>query len=182
VPRRWTALARGTRSIPIVARVLIVGGGCRGRRLASTLLADGHAVRMTSRSETGREAIEAVGAECWIGTPDRLATLRGALDGVTVACWLLGTASGPDEQLRALHTTRLELFVTQAIDTTVRGLVYEAAGEGGPTEARAAGEELVRRITARNEIPVAWLHEDPSSTDAWLDAARGAVNEFLSPA
>ena len=162
-----------------MARVLIVGGGCRGRELAGALLSSGHAVRVTTRSEAGRAAIEALGAECWVGTPDRLATLRGALDGVAVACWLLGTATGPEEQLAALHTTRLELFLTQTIDTTVRGFLYEAGGEGGPPEARAEGEAIARTVTARNEIPVAWLREDPRRTDAWVAAAREAVESFL---
>ncbi len=35
-----------------------------------------------------------VGAECLIGTPDRLASMRGALDGVTIACWMLATVQG----------------------------------------------------------------------------------------
>jgi uncharacterized protein YbjT (DUF2867 family) len=163
-----------------VARVLIVGGGARGRALAGELLASGHALRITTRSEQGRGAIESLGAECWIGTPDRLATLRGALDGVTVACWLLGTATGPPEQLQALHTTRLELFLTQAIDTTVRGLVYETGGEGGPAAARAEGEALARRLTDRNQIPVAWLGEDPRGTEQWVDAALAAVASLLA--
>jgi uncharacterized protein YbjT (DUF2867 family) len=164
-----------------MARVLIVGGGCRGRGLASRLLADGHAVRVTTRTEAGRAAIESLGAECWLGTPDRLATLRGALDGVAVACWLLGTATGAEQELQALHTTRLELFLTQAIDTTVRGVLYEAGGEGGPAGAREDGEQIVRRITARNEIPVRWVREDPGSGNAWVDAARGAIEGLLAP-
>ena len=86
-----------------MARVMIVGGGCRGRALAARLLADGHAVRISTRTQQGRAAIEQAGAECWIGTPDRLATLRGALDSVTILCWMLGSAVGPEEQLRALY-------------------------------------------------------------------------------
>ena len=70
----------------------MVGGGCRGRRLARELAAGGNAVRITTRTEGGRAAIEGGGAECWVGTPDRLATLRGALDSVALACWLLGDA------------------------------------------------------------------------------------------
>jgi uncharacterized protein YbjT (DUF2867 family) len=162
-----------------VARVLIVGGGCRGRELAGRLLAAGHAVRITTRTERGREAIEALGAQCWIGTPDRLATLRGALDGVAVSCWLLGTASGSEDELRALHTTRLELFLTQTIDTTVRGFVYEASGQGGPAAAREAGAEIATRLTERNQIPAAWLREDPRRTDAWVGAALASVESFL---
>jgi uncharacterized protein YbjT (DUF2867 family) len=159
--------------------VLIVGGGCRGRELTGRLLAAGHAVRVTTRSGGGRAAVEALGAECWTGTPDRLATLRGALDGVAVCCWLLGTASGSEDELRALHTMRLELFLTQAIDTTVRGFVYECSGEGGPAAARATGEEIVDRVTARNQIPVAWLREDPRRTEQWVGAALAAVGSLL---
>ena len=77
-----------------MARILIVGGGCRGRRLARQLVGEGHAVRITTRTEAGRAAIEATGAECWIGTPERLATLRGALESVTIVCWLLAGAGG----------------------------------------------------------------------------------------
>ncbi len=176
--RSWRAPVR----FVAVARVLIVGGGCRGRGLAGAMVADGHAVRITTRSEAGRAAIEAAGAECWVGTPDRLATLRGALDSVTIACWLLGAASGPPHELGALHGTRLELFLTQAIDTTVRGLIYEARGTTTPAEDLRAGERTVRAITSRNEIPAVYLHADPGDRAAWLTAAAGAVESLLARA
>jgi hypothetical protein len=162
-----------------VARILIVAGGARGRRLAGELLADGHAVRITTRTEAGRAAIEQTGAECWVGTPDRLATLRGALDRVAVVCWLLGGARGEPEQLRSLFGTRLELFLTQTIDTTVRGFLYEAVGPGPPPEALAEGERITRAMTERNRIPVAWLREDPAELGRWLAAASDAVGSFL---
>ncbi len=139
-------------------------------------------MRITTRTAAGRAPIEALGAECWVGTPDRLATLRGSLDGVAVACWLLGTASGASGELEALHTTRLELFLTHAIDTTVRGFVYEAAGQSGPPAARSAGEALARRLTERNRIPAEFLREDPRATRRWTEAARAAVESFLAPA
>src|ERR1039457_6502743 len=104
------------------------------------MVGEGHAVRITTRTETGRVAIEATGAECWVGTPDRLATLRGALESVPIACWLLGSAVGPARAVRALHTSRLEFFLTQAIDTTVRGFVYEARGTTTPADVLREGE------------------------------------------
>jgi hypothetical protein len=179
-----------------VARILIVGGGCRGRRLASALTLDGrgHAVRITTRSEAGRAAIEQTGAECWVGTPARLATLRGALENVTVVCWLLGSAEGSADELRALHSTRLEFFLGQAIDTTMRGFVYEATAKGDvvrgrpsggsaggilPPEAIAAGEHIVRTIGERNAIPVAFIRVDPANSDAWLAQARTLVGTLL---
>lgn len=140
---------------------------------------EGHAVRMTTRSDASRAAIEATGAECWIGTPDRLATMRGALDSVTIACWLLGSAVGEEQQLRALHSSRLEFFLTQMIDTTVRGLVYEARGTGSSSALVAEGEALARAVTQRNEIPAAFLTADPQDQDAWLAAACAAIGSLL---
>jgi hypothetical protein len=165
-----------------VARILMVGGGCRGRRLASQMIAHDHAVRITTRTEAGRAAIEATGAECWIGTPDRLATLRGALDSVTIACWLLGSACGPPEQLHALHRTRLELFLTQAIDTTVRGFIYEACGTITEAEDLLEGERIVRAATERSMIPVAFLTADPNDGERWRQAATDAVDSLLTRA
>jgi hypothetical protein len=121
-----------------MARILIVGGGCRGRRFAVEMIGRGHAVRATTRTEAGRAAIEVSGAECWIGTPDRLATLRGALENVTIACWMLAGASGSSQDVHALHSTRLEFFLGQAIDTTARGLIYDA-WPVGPTEQAPSG-------------------------------------------
>lgn len=186
-----------------MARILIVGGGCPGRSLARRLTDGGHAVRITTRDESARAAIQAAGAECWIGTPDRLATLRGALDHVTIACWLLAGARGQREQLSALHASRLELFLTQAIDTTVRGFVYDATvrarattpapdrpsehGRGGDRvtpEQLAGGTRIVARLTAFNVIPAAVLSADdraePEAPSAWVDRAGAAIDELLA--
>jgi hypothetical protein len=161
-----------------VARILIVGGGCRGRRLAGEMVRAGHALRVTTRTEEDHAAIEASGAECWIGTPDRLATLRASLAGVTIACWMLGTATGEPEQVRALHTTRLEFFLTQIIDTTVRGFIYEAAGKV-PGDLLAGGERIANAMGARNAIPIAVLSADPADTRVWIKDARAAIEGLL---
>jgi hypothetical protein len=172
--------AAAVRKMAPVARILIVGGGCRGRRFAAEMIGRGHAVRAITRTEAGRAAIEASGAECWIGTPDRLATLRGALDSVTIACWLLGGASGAAEQLAALHGSRLEFFLTQAIDTTVRGFVYEASGTAVSAATLAGGERIVRSLGERNVIPVVVLRAALADTDAWHAEACTAVDLLLT--
>jgi hypothetical protein len=136
-------------------------------------------VRITTRTEDGRAAIEAAGAECWVGTPDRLATLRGALENVTLVFWLLGFAVGSDEELRALYGPRLELFLTQAIDTTVRGFVYGARGSTVAADVLAEGEGTVRAISERNSIPTAFLTSDPADLAGWLVEARDAVGALL---
>ena len=134
------------RYAPAVARILIVGGGRRGMRLAERAVREGHAVRIVTRTEERRAEIEAAGAECWMGDPDRLGTLRGALEGVTIACWLLGTASGALQQLGALHGSRLRAFLQSAVDTTVRGVVYEVAGP--VAEAKVTAGEAGAMLTA----------------------------------
>jgi hypothetical protein len=162
-----------------VARILIVGGGARARSLAAELISDGHAVRITTRTEAGRAAIEAVGAECRIATPDRVATLRYGLENVTLACWLLGTARGSDAELTALHGSRLDFFASQTIDTTVRGLIYEAAGSVDPA-LLATGAALISAKAAYNEIPLALLDADPSDAAAWRTQARAAIDSLLA--
>jgi hypothetical protein len=191
-----------------VARILIVGGGCRGRRFAERMVEQGHAVRATTRSEAGRAAIEATGAECWIGTPDRLATLRGALANVTVACWMLACARGSEDQIEPLHSSRLRFFLSQAIDTTARGLIYDAwavpggTGRAGATDAGAdraharrptrevlaEGARVFRSLTELNAIPAVVLggeRERPdgeaacSEDTAWVAAACDAVTALL---
>jgi len=164
-----------------MARILIVGGGCRGRLLAGELAGAGHALRITTRAERGRAAIEAAGAECWIGTPERLGSLRGALENATLACWLLGSASGDQQQLRELHGSRLEGFVRQLVDTTVRGFIYEAAGSGAGARAVAAGQPVARALAERNAIPMLALSVDPAHVTEWLARARDAVRGLLGP-
>jgi NAD(P)-dependent dehydrogenase (short-subunit alcohol dehydrogenase family) len=162
-----------------VARVLIVGCGCRGQALARALRAQGHAVRGTTRGEGRRAASEAAGAEVWIGDPDRVATIHYALADVTILCWLMGSASGSAEQLEALHGSRLAMLLERTIDTTVRGLLYEAAGSV-PPELLAGGAAMVQAACGKSEIPHALLEADPADHDAWLAAALGAVDELLA--
>ncbi len=159
-------------------RVLLIGGGCRGLALTRALVADGHAVRAVTRSEARRPEIEDAGAECWIGDPDVVGTLRYALESVTIVVWALGTASGSPDAIAALHGPRLEMMLSKIIDTTVRGVVYEAAGTIAP-EAFATGIAELRRMGRRNEIPVAVVDADPADRLAWAAAARHAIDELI---
>ncbi len=161
-------------------RVLMVGGGCRGLDLARELVAEGHAVRAVTRTEAGRAAIEAAGAECWIGTPDVIGTLRYALENVTIVLWLLGTASGPADAIGALHGSRLRMMLEKTTDTTVRGVVFEAAGTVAP-ETLAAGVAEMEHARSRNRIPFALIDADPrGDRAAWLAQARAAIDGLLA--
>ena len=62
--------------------------------------------------------------------PDRLGTLLPLLAGVTVVCWLMGSADGDD--VTPLHGDRLESLLAKLVDSGVRGLVYEAAAAWTP--------------------------------------------------
>jgi hypothetical protein len=157
----------------------MVGGGCRGLRLARELVADGHAVRAVTRNEARRAQLEAAGCECWIGDPDRIGTLRYALDNVTVLLWLLGTATGPN--VGELHGSRLRMMLDKVTDTTVRGVLYEAAGTVDPaTIDRGVAE--VARAQELNEIPGALLEADPRAPDEWVPAALAGIAGLLSVA
>ena len=162
-------------------RVLLIGGGCRGLALTEALVADGHAVRAVTRHEAHRAAIEAAGAECWIGDPDVVGTLRYALESVTILVWALGTATGPPEAVAALHGSRLEMMLSKSIDTTVRGIVYEAAGTV-PAQTLQAGVAELRRACELNEIPYEVLGVDPADAAAWAAGARAAIDRLLGVA
>lgn len=138
-------------------------------------------MRIVTRTEDHRAQIEATGAECWIGDPNRLGTLRGVLDGVTIACWLLGGAIGPKEQLRALHSERLRAFLESAIDSTVRGLLYEGLGSSMLAGALVEGERIAREIAQRNSIPLAVLRADPANISLWLEQASRELSAMLAP-
>lgn len=162
-----------------MARVLIVGCGCRGQALACSLIEDGHAVRGTSRDPARLAAIERLGAEPYRGDPDRIGSLLYAFDGVTVVCWLLGSATGASDEVGALHGTRLEMLFAKLVDTTVRGLLYEATGSVDGALLRR-GREIAHRARATWEIPVAFLEASPDDSVGWLAAARAQVDGLLA--
>jgi hypothetical protein len=147
-------------------RAVLVGGGRPGLELTRRLTADGHAVRFVTRHEAFRPEIEAAGAECWIGDPDRIGSLRYALESATVLLWLMGRAPDGD-----LHGSRLTMMLERTIDTTVRGMVYEG------TEAGAAE---VARMADYNEIPHAILSVSRDDEDAWTSAVLDLIDGVLA--
>jgi hypothetical protein len=124
------------------------------------------------------DAIRAAGAEPYVGDPDRIGTLMGALTGVTILCWLMGTARGDPDDVFALHDTRLRMLWEKLVDTTVRGVVYEAAGTVDPA-ALVRGEAVARVAHETWRIPLAYLRQDPGDRPAWLEAARRAIDGLL---
>jgi nucleoside-diphosphate-sugar epimerase len=161
-----------------LARVLIVGCGCRGQALARDLVAAGHAVRGTTRTPARLEAIRAAGAEPHLGDPDRVATLMPALAGVTIVCWLMGSAAGAPESLAALHGTRLRMALEKMVDTPVRGFVYEAAGSVAPALLEG-GERILGQAMQTWLIRSAVLDCDPADHRRWREAARLAIHALL---
>jgi uncharacterized protein YbjT (DUF2867 family) len=138
-----------------LARVLIVGCGCRGRALAAELVAGGHVVRATTRRSEALAEISAVGAEAVIADPARLATVLPCIEGVSVVCWLAPAG-------------RVEALLERLVDSPVRGFMCDA---DAAAPARAASE--------RWRIPVEIVQEDPSDHAAWLAAAKRAVGRVL---
>jgi hypothetical protein len=136
-------------------------------------------VRGTTRWPAQVALIEAAGAEAFVGDPDRLATLFPALDHVSVAFVLLGSATGSDQQLAALHGDRLESLVFKMVDTTIRVVIYEAAGTVKDS-LLAGGERTVERVCEENRMLYSILSEDPDDRQAWLDAAVAAMSAAVA--
>lgn len=146
--------------------------------LARTLIDRGHVVRGTTRDPARVRDLEAAGAEAVLADPDRMATVAPALEHVAVVCVLLGSARGGEQQLAALHGTRLDMLLTRILDSAVRGVVYEAAG----TVDRVlldGGAARVRSFCEDSRIPYALLRADPEDLTPWVGAAVAAVERVL---
>jgi uncharacterized protein YbjT (DUF2867 family) len=136
-----------------MARALIVGCGCRGRELGTTLLGQDWAVRGTSRREEGLAAIEAAGIEPALADPERPATVLDLVGDVTAVYWLLGSATGEPKNVETIHGSRLERLLERLVETPVRRFIYEAFGSVDP-EVLAAGAALVERAAKTWRIPI----------------------------
>src|SRR5215217_853692 len=158
-----------------MARILIVGCGCRGIALANELAAAGHPVRGTTRRPARIPELEAAGVEAAVGDPYRLATLMPQVANTSAMVWLMGSATGDD--VEALHRTRLQTVLQRLVDTPVRGMVYEAAGTL-PRELLEEGAASVRAARERWLMPVEVVEEDPSDHQRWTGAMLGAVERL----
>jgi nucleoside-diphosphate-sugar epimerase len=162
-----------------MARVLIVGCGCRGQSLARALADDGHLARGTTRDPARVPAIEAAGVEAVVADPLRLATITPLLANVSVVVWPLASATGTPGEVEAVHTTRLQTLLTKLIDSGVRGLVYEGAGSVD-AELLQGGAERVRQAGAFFRMPTEVVEHDPADHDGWVAAMRAAVDRVLT--
>jgi hypothetical protein len=133
-----------------------------------------HAIRGTTRSPERLAELETAGIEGVVANPDRLATLVGALSGVTVVCWLMGSATGSPD----VHGGRLETLMGHLVDTPVRGFVYEAAGSVEP-EVLAEGAAIVGCAYDRWRIPTTIVRTPPSEHAGWLADTTEAVERLL---
>jgi putative NADH-flavin reductase len=154
-----------------------VGCGCRGRELAAELQRAGHAVRGTTRDAANLDTLRAVGVDGVIADPDRLGTLLQALDGVSVLCWLLGSATG--DTAADLHGPRLGSILEKVVDTPVRGVVYEGAGTVD-VAVLAEGAQLVARARETFHMPSVVVTEPQEPRGAWLAAMARAVDDVLT--
>lgn len=135
-------------------------------------------MRATTRDPRRVPEIEAAGAEAVVGDPDVIATLARSFEHVSLACILLGSAVGSGERIAALHGTRLEMLLSRMVDTTVRGVVYEARGSVDRA-VLDAGAALVRERCEEARIPYGLLRADPADPGAWTAAAVDAVSRTL---
>ena len=132
-------------------------------------------MRGTTRSPERLAELQAAGVEGALADPDRLATIVPALSGVSVVCWLMGTAEGSPE----VHGARLQTLVEHLVDTPVRGLVYEAAGTVDASLLQR-GAQIVRVASETWHIRGEVVSADPAAHEEWLGAMKEAVGRALS--
>jgi uncharacterized protein YbjT (DUF2867 family) len=152
--------------------------------LGERLLAEGWAVRGTSRREEGLPPIEAVGIEAAIADLDRVGTLLEHVGDVAIVYVLLGSAAGEPEDVAAIHGPRLERLMERLVDTPVRGVVYEAAGSVD-SALLEAGAEIVRAASRTWHIPVEIVTSESNEPADWsqemVDLALGLVSPVRAP-
>jgi hypothetical protein len=110
-----------------------------------------------------------------VADPDRLATLVPVLGGVTVVCWLMGSASASP----GVHGDRLQTLMEHLVDTPVRGFVYEAGGSVEPALLER-GARIVREASETWRIRGEVVSADPALHDEWLVAMKEAVERTMS--
>jgi hypothetical protein len=71
------------------------------------------------------------------------------------------------------------MMLEKTTDTTVRAVLYEAAGTVAPATLAAGAAELAL-AQSLNEIPGAVLEAEPRDVDAWVAGARDAIEHLLS--
>lgn len=157
-----------------MARCVIVEGEERAVALGRELRRLGHAVRLTVRDPAQLAALEADGFDAVGADPDRIGTIYPALEGAGLLYVLLGSAPEPP-----LHAERLEMLLLRALDGTVRGIAYEAAGSA-PAELLREGADRVERFCGYSHIPFRLLQAGPADPQAWLTEAAGAAGALLS--
>ena len=162
-----------------MARALLVGCGCHGRELGGALLADGWAVRGTTRRGDAIGEIEAAGIEAAIADPDRVGTILDHVGDVAVVAWLLGSAAGTADEIEAVNRLRLESLLEKLVDSPVRGFVFEAAGTAD-ANVLAAGAELVERAARTWMIPVRVVRTERDPGGIWTAEMAAAVRGVLS--
>ena len=161
-----------------MARALLAGCGCHGRELGQSLLADGWAVRGTSRNAVGLELIESAGLEAASADPDRVGTILDQVGDVAVVAWLMGSATGTPDQLEAVNVLRLESLLEKLVDTPVRGFVFEGSGTAGD-DVLKAGAELVELAARTWMIPVRVVAADRGDGPGWTAAMSDAIWSVL---
>ena len=158
-----------------MARVLIVGCGCRGQALARELRAAGHAVRGTTRDparfrgDRGGRAPSPTSA-----TPTGSRTLMEALTGVTILCWLMGTARGRARAARRPPADAVGEARRHA--GARRRLRGGRAARPGAVRARA---QVAAAAHATWMIPLRVLEADPADHAAWR-AGAAACRQLLA--
>jgi nucleoside-diphosphate-sugar epimerase len=110
-----------------IKKILIVGCGYRGKRIAVRLIAQGYAVRGMTRSAEHAAALSALGIEPFIADVTKPATLDGIGEGVDAVYHLMGSMSGNDTQLQQLHVDGTRNLLNALNISKLQRYIYESS-------------------------------------------------------
>lgn len=160
-------------------RALIVGCGEAGTLAGAELIERGWTVRGTTRDTERVGTIEAAGIEGAVADPDRVGSIVELLADVTILVWPFATAGGDEELVRELHSHRLPSLLEKVVDTPVRGIVFETAGEGVGAPGLDAAEAAMADAEERWRIPVVRISGDRSDPGRWAGELADAVERAI---
>src|SRR5215218_5892979 len=161
-----------------MSEIIITGStGVIGRRAVRELLADGHRVTGVTRSATGRERLESLGARAVEADVYDTASLRRAFDGADAVVNLLTHVPSADRMADPSGWEENDRMRTEASAAVARGGASIAPGRPGAYRPTLWLDDAAAAMAAALRVPAGTYNvaDTDRPTNAEIDAALAAA-------